>query len=550
MKLFNWFGRGKPAAVEAVSEPAAVSAHETPQASMVGGNADVSYTWFDGEKFFGGFGDTQLQEMDYWTLRKRSAQLFTENIYARGLIRRLITNEVNTGLTPQAVPNDEILGLSQEQNNVWTEKVENYFHLWSRNPHLCDWRQRATFAELQRNARRESLICGDVLIVSRVHSKTNGPSIQLISGDAVVTPLSQVNLQAGHRIEHGVELDAAERHVAYWVLQRNGDTKRIPAFGKRTGRRMAWLMYGTDKRYSEVRGTPFLALMLQSLKEIDRYRDSAQRKATVNSMVAAYIKKTQDRVGTLPMTGGALRNQTANVTDSNNTNRKITFSDHMPGLVLQELNVGEEPVFCRGDGTDVNFPVFEDAIIQTLSWASEMPPEIVRLGFTNNYSASQAALNEFKIYLNYAWSFIGEQFCTPIYTDWLLNEVLSGRIEAQGLLEAWRDLSKYEIFGSWTDVEWYGSIKPTTDIVKQAKGSAILVDRAWSTNTREARVTTGTDFGRNVKRLKRENELLVEAMRPMAEFKQKFGETIDNTAAFADKVEEIISESLGDAAEN
>jgi hypothetical protein len=86
--------------------------------------------------------------------------------------------------------------------------------------------------------------------------------------------------------------------------------------------------------------------------------------------------------------------------------------------------------------------------------------------------------------------------------------------------------------------------------VKQAKGSAILVDRAWSTNTREARVTTGTDFGRNVKRLKRENELLVEAMRPMAEFKQKFGETIDNTAAFADKVEEIISESLGDAAEN
>jgi len=45
---------------------------------------------YDGGKFFGGFGATQIQEVDYWTLRLRSAQLFNENLYARGLVRRLI----------------------------------------------------------------------------------------------------------------------------------------------------------------------------------------------------------------------------------------------------------------------------------------------------------------------------------------------------------------------------------------------------------------------------------------------------------------------------
>ena len=59
---------------------------------------------FDGGKFLGGFGETQIQQLDYWTLRARSAQLFNENLYAKGLVRRLITNEINTGLTPEASP--------------------------------------------------------------------------------------------------------------------------------------------------------------------------------------------------------------------------------------------------------------------------------------------------------------------------------------------------------------------------------------------------------------------------------------------------------------
>ena len=44
---------------------------------------------------------------------------------------------------------------------------------------------------------------------------------------------------------------------------------------------------------------------------------------------------------------------------------------------------------------------------------------------------------------------------------------------------------------------------------------------------------TGTKFEKNIKRLKRENQLKVEAARPLAEFKQEFGEEATDDAITA-----------------
>ncbi|MCK4960459.1 MAG: hypothetical protein KAT00_13695, partial [Planctomycetes bacterium] len=64
-----------------------------PQAAASTGYVqDVFDTVFDGSKFSGGFGPTKdYRFIDYHTLRLRSYQLFTENLYASGLIKRLLT---------------------------------------------------------------------------------------------------------------------------------------------------------------------------------------------------------------------------------------------------------------------------------------------------------------------------------------------------------------------------------------------------------------------------------------------------------------------------
>lgn len=496
---------------------------------------------FDGGKFAGGFGTTQIQLTDYWTLRARSAQLFNENLYARGLIRRLVTNEINTGLTPESCPDEDIIGVQEDGLNDWAESVENRFGIWGKNPELCDWKHKSTFGAIQRAARAEALISGDVLVVIRQSQRTKLPMVQLVSGNKVQTPLGDsVNLRKGHVIRHGVELDSVGRVAAHWVKQDDGTSKRIPAVGEKSGRRISWLVYGCDKRLDDVRGQPLLSIVLQSLKEVDRYRDSAQRKAVINSILALFIKKTEDKPGTLPVTGGAVRRDKAVTTDSDGGKRQFNLASQIPGLVMEELQTGEEPVLKGGEGTDVNFGIFEEAIIQAVAWANEIPPEILRLAFSNNYSASQAAINEFKIYLNKVWSDWGETFCTPIYVEWLLSETLLQKIAAPGLLESWRNPQQYDIFGAWISTDWYGSIKPSTDMLKQAKGSKMLVDEGWSTNAREARITTGTKFSKNIKRLKRENQLKVEAARPMAEFRQEFGaEEADAAITALDNADEL-----------
>lgn len=496
----------------------------------LGAYVPTALSSFDGDKFEGGFGVTQLFTSDYWTLRARSEQLFKENLYARGLIRRLITNEINVGLFPESNPDTRVLKMEGRDLTTWTEIVEARFDMWANSPSTCDYFQEQTFGQIQQTARREALVCGDVLAVVVQSKRTKMPAVRLISGSRVKTPWDQTP-RAGHTIKHGVEMDAQGRVTAYWVTQDDLTSKRLPAYGEKSGRRIAWLIFGSEKRLDEVRGEPLLSIVLQSLKEQDRYRDATLRKAVVNSILAMFIKKTQDKPGTLPLTGGVTRKGAVAVEAQGQApvNRKFALSN--PGVVIEELQVGEEPVAFNNQGVDLNFPDFEAAIIHAIAWSNEVPPEVLTLAFKNNYSASQAAINEFKQYINKVWSDFGQCFCTPIFNEWLVSEALLGKVEAKGFLEAWGDPEKFDIFGAWSRVSWYGSIKPSTDMLKATRGSQALVQEGWSTNAREARVLTGTKFSDNIAWLVRENEAKAKALRPFLELSKEFGLPIDKIQA-------------------
>lgn len=508
----------------------------TPRISVdaLGAYVPEQYTDYTGEKYHGGFGLTKIFSTDYWMLRKRSEQLFNENLYAKGLIRRLITNEINTGLTPECIPDESILKISSDELSPWTENVEARFDMWAKNPQICDYYGESTFGELQQMARREALICGDVLAVVYQSRKTGMPQLQLIPGSRVRTPMESP--RSGNIIKHGVEMDAQGRVVAYWIQQDDGNAKRMPAWGEKSGRRIAWLVFGVEKRLDEVRGQPLLSVVLQSLKEIDRYRDSAQRKATINSILAMFIKKTQDKPSTLPITGGAIRKGSVQNGAASEPERRLNFSKHLPGTIFQELQVGEEPVVHSTQGADVNFATFEAAIINAVAWANEIPPEILTLGFSSNYSASQAAINEFKSYLNRVWAKWGDQFCAPIYNEWFISEVLLQRIQAEGFIESWGDPQKYDVFGAWTNVTWFGSIKPSTDTLKQARGEQVMVQYGWSTHARASRMLTGTKWRNNIRWLKKENEAIANTLRPLLDLSREYNVPLPVIQALAGKM--------------
>jgi len=183
----------------------------------------------------------------------------------------------------------------------------------------------------------------------------------------------------------------------------------------------------------------------------------------------------------------------------------------MPGLFIDELQVGEKPHSFKTDRPNVNFKDFEEAILSAIAWANEIPPEILFLSFNNNYSASRAAINEFKLYLDKVRTDFSRDFCKPIYEQWLINMVLIDMIIAQGFLEAWRDPRQWHVFGAWLSSEWAGAIKPSVDREKEVKAYERMVKRGWVTNDRASKELTGTKFSQNARRLKKENEQLIEA---------------------------------------
>ena len=471
---------------------------------------DLVSTIWSGEKFPGGFGLTKdYYFVDYWTLRKRSVQLFKENLYARGMIRRLLRNEIHKGLNLEANSITEITGLDDEQTITWDENTELEFNLWGDNSQLCDWKKQKTFGELQHDCRQTALVSGDCLVVIHIDQKTSLPSIELIDGTNIKTPMFQ-KVRKGNRIVHGVELDKFDRHVAYWVETKTDEghkSKRIPARGEKSKRRIAWLVYGTDKRLDDVRGEPILALVLYMLKELDRYRDSEQRAAVLNSIIPLFIKKTESGPGSHPIGSGGVRRTTCKTEDFDGSDKTYNISTMLPGTIPDELQKGEEPISFNTQRPNVNFKIFEETIINAFAWSCEIPPEIARLLFQSNFSASRQANNEFNVYLSYiAWKF-GNNFCQPIYEEFLTASILLNQITSPGFLDSYFS-GNWRIMQAWFNAEWTGVSRPSVDLKKDVEAAEKALALRITTFDQQSRKISGMSFRAVLKKLAREKKLL------------------------------------------
>jgi lambda family phage portal protein len=518
-------------------------------ATTTGYVQDVFDSVFTGDKFTGGFGPTRdYSFIDYHTLRLRSYQLFTENLYAAGLIKRLLTNEINTGLTLEATPNGDILGIDDDTLGIWSENTEAIFTIWGENRELVDWRGQLTYGQLQRQLRKTALLSGDALVILRQSKTTKLPIIEIVCGSKVMSPstgdFARKAVARGNKILNGVEVDKNGRHVAFYVVGSDGTLRRILAEGTRSGRKIAWLVYGSEKRLDAVRGMPLLACVLQALREVDRYKDSEQRAAVVNSMLALFVQKTQDKIGTRPVTGGAVRKDTATVTQGDGTSRDFDISKWLPGTAIDELQMGEEIKSFDTRRPNVNFQVFEQAIIAGVGWSLEIPPEVLQLSFNNNYSASRAAINEFKIYLDWSRSNQASNFDKIVYPEWLISAVLVGIIRADGFLESWRDPSQFVTFGAWISSEWAGAIKPSVDREKEVKAYERMVRKGWVTNDRASKELTGTKFSTNIKRLGSENEQIANANKPLVDGGLIRPVSVNDASALADQVVDGVADVI------
>ena len=437
------------------------------------------------------------------TLRERSRDLYYggSNV-ATAAVKRLRTNAVGTGLHLKSTINEELLNITPEEARKLEEQIEREFAHWADSTN-CDMERLDNFYQLQQLALLNALLSGDSFALMSTSKRTGSIydlRIHLIEADRVSTPDKEtINPLFCEGVERNKEGEVVAYHISKfhplsYAERQPREWVRVQAYGEKTGRRNI-LHIMNRERIGQVRGVPFLSPVIDTIKQLGRYTEAEVLAAVINGLFTVFIEKEGVSDET-PFGESVPEEQQVDAADDNSI-------ELAPGAVI-DLGEGEKANMVNPGRPNPNFEPFTLAVIKQIGASLEIPYEVLLMAFTNNYSASRAAILEFfKVIKMYRAWFVAD-FCKPIYEEWLSEAVAKGRIKAPGFF------ADPIIKDAYCSAEWNGPSAGQLDPKKEVEAAELRVQCGFSTRERETTELTGTDFYKNVKQRKREEELLKE----------------------------------------
>lgn len=469
---------------------------------------------FDGEKTPFELGLAFDYRLDYYMLRKRAWAGFISTDLIQNTIKKYILWMVGTGLKLQYKPENLVIdnfgGIAVDENK--RKIIESSFRLYTKtrsSTYSGEMNMHATAREALKNA----MLAGDVLCVMRLIKGI--VKIEIIDGDLVRNPLGK-NENNGNKIEKGVEMDGKGSHVAYYVWNKDFKFDRIPAFGARSGRRMAWLFYGGRNKIRDARGMSLLTAVIESVNKLDRYKEATVGAAEENSKIPYTIEHNSASTGESPMTtqlaqafgkGKGVAPETIS-NDANAIASKIAQTTNK-----QSYNMPIGASFKRHAGSsDSNFAAFFGVNSDIVYTTAGIPPEVANDKFGGSYSGSRAAIKswEFKLFVDRE-SALQEQFYKYIFEFWLDVQVLSGNIDLPGYLPSFQRKNELLLAG-YRNGKFTGVTVPHIDPVKEVKAERLKLGDKYKniplgTGDQSSENLNSGDFDEIIKQSKNELEL-------------------------------------------
>ncbi|HZT32779.1 MAG TPA: phage portal protein [Gemmataceae bacterium] len=344
-------------------------------------------------------------------LRNRSRDLVRNNPYAARAIEELAGNVVGTGIVPKA-----------KTGNVAIDKVIDAE--WPFFAETCDTPQRLDFYGMQTLTVRTMAESGEAIARFRPQPADFGLRIplqlQMLEAD-FLDQARTMGLVNGHVME-GVQFDEKGRRVAYWlfsyhpggvlILNPRGGIVSQPVPADQIMHVYRVLRPG------QVRGVPWLAPVMMSLRDLEDYCDAERVRKKIESCVTAFVTQPEgidgDPLGltdTDPISGLPVENFQPGMVEYLKPGQDVKFNNPPAAGGYREYKMTELQGIMAGIGLPYELGTGDMSQVNYSSWRGGM------LGFRNTVEA-------------YRWLTLIPLFCMPVWRRFIDTLILQGKIPA------------------------------------------------------------------------------------------------------------------------
>ena len=447
---------------------------------------------------------------DLKALRARSSDQMRNSPIAVGAIGQTVNGVIGTGLSFSAQIDHAFLGMTEAEAEAWNEDHDRRFAAWCKSKD-CSLDRSLNFFGMQELNFRSELERGDVFTLTPMVPRAGRAAmlaLQLIEADRVCNTDNKPNTD---NLVEGIEIDPTTReavavHVALRhpadALGKSNSWQRVPVRGAQTGRLN--VLHGFHPlRIGQVRGVPWIAPILEPLKQLGRWTEAELNAAVTSSIFSVFVKMD-------PVAFQDIFDESA---QGEIVEQATRWSGEMESGKAVNLLPGEDIVSTTPGRPNPDFDPFWMALVRQIGMALEIPVEVLIMHFQSSYTAARGAMLMAAKFWRRRRDRTITNFCDPVHEVWLAEEVSAGRINAPGFF------ADPVIRAAWCAGVWTGDGPGSLDPQKEAAAAQARVDMEISTLDNESVAYDGVPW--KVKHRQRTKE--VAAQKADGTYVQKAG---------------------------
>jgi len=428
-------------------------------------------------------------------LRSSSSDLIRNTPLASGALLTNVSGVIGTGLQYRPALPRKLLGLSREEAQEKSAQIRREFALACKT---MSWGGNLPWYDQQELILRSALEKGDVGIARRYDKRPGevyGLKLVLIEAERISNPQGKSDSE---RIKGGVQFSSSGVVEGYHFTKYHpGDVESVkdrkweyvPAIGKNGLPLM--LLPIAHLRPGQPRGVPYLAPIIELVKQLSDYTSSEVNAAVKAAALFAFIEReanAEETGGANPFEAGS-----SNITKGDD---EIELKD---GLIV-DLGPGESVNIPQNGRPNSEFEPFVTAVLRQIGVALEIPFELLVKHFTSSYSASRAALEMAWQAFRKRRGWLARHALDPIFEWFMVEAVSSGRIEAPGFFD------DPVIREAWLTGEWIGPPRMSIDPLKEARADEVDIKTGAKTRQQAMLERTGGEFDEKHDQLAHEND--------------------------------------------